>query len=145
MAFPVLIIPALLEASVKVIERLFPDPEQAAQAKLKLFEMEKNGELASLAADTEIAKSQAEINSIEAASDSKFKSWWRPAVGWICVVGLGYQFLLRPLLILGLVLSGITADFAVFDLDVATLGTLLFGLLGLGTLRTWEKRNGMAR
>jgi hypothetical protein len=40
---------------------------------------------------------QIEVNKIEAASSSVFVSGWRPAIGWIGVAAMGYQFLLYPL------------------------------------------------
>ena len=40
---------------------------------------------------------QVDINKIEAASTSVFVSGWRPAVGWVGVAGLAYQFLGYPL------------------------------------------------
>ena len=144
MAIPVVAIPAIVEAGIKIIDRVFPDKEQADKAKLALFEMQQRGELAHLDAEVKLGEAQAQINAVEAASDSKFKSWWRPALGWVCVFGLGYQFLIRPLVILALVVANVQADYSVFDLDVATLATILFGMLGLGYYRTIEKKSGVA-
>jgi hypothetical protein len=143
MAIPALIIPAVIEAGIKVIERIFPDPNEAAKAKLALFEMQQKGELAQLTAEVDIAQAQSEINKIEAADASPFKSNWRPAIGWICAVALLYQFLIRPFLIMALVIAGLTMDYSLLDLDVATLMTLLFGILGLGWYRTAEKIKGV--
>jgi len=143
MAIPALIIPAVIEAGIKVIERIFPDPNEAAKAKLELFKLQQSGELAALAQETDIATAQAEINKVEAASDDLFKSGWRPAVGWICVVGLSYQFFARPTMNFILALSSFTAQMPPLELD--TLMTLLFGILGLGFFRTYEKVNGIPR
>ena len=144
MAIPALAIPALIEVGIKVLDKIFPDPEGAAKAKLALFELNQKGELAALAAETDIATAQAKINEVEAASLSPFRANWRPAVGWVCVVGLAYQFLIRPLLILGLVLGNITMDWSVLNLDMETLLVLLFGILGLGYFRTQEKMRGIS-
>ena len=43
---------ALLDIGGKILDKVFPDPAQAEQAKLKLLEMQQNGELAKIAADT---------------------------------------------------------------------------------------------
>jgi hypothetical protein len=43
---------ALLDIGGKILDKVFPDPAQAEQAKLKLLEMQQNGELAQIAADT---------------------------------------------------------------------------------------------
>jgi hypothetical protein len=42
---------ALLDIGGKILDKIFPDPAQAEQAKLKLLEMQQNGELAQLQAD----------------------------------------------------------------------------------------------
>jgi len=43
---------AILDIGGKILDKVFPDPAQAEQAKLKLLEMQQNGELAQIAADT---------------------------------------------------------------------------------------------
>jgi hypothetical protein len=42
---------ALLDIGGKLVDKFFPDPAQAEAAKLKLLEMQQNGELAQLNAD----------------------------------------------------------------------------------------------
>lgn len=59
---------ALLDIGGKILDKVFPDPAQAEQAKLKLLEMQQNGELAQIAADTAeqqelTARLQADMNS----------------------------------------------------------------------------------
>ena len=73
MAFPLL---ALIPVVEKVFDRIFPDPAQAADAKLKLLEMQQTGELAQLTSDTELAKGQLAINQVEAASAGKIYRRW---------------------------------------------------------------------
>jgi hypothetical protein len=87
-----------------------------------------------------IAKSDAaqlEVNKVEAASQSLFVSGWRPAAGWLCVICLAYQMLIVPVLSAILITLGIYPDFP--TLDKTQLDTLLYGMLGLGTLRTVDK------
>ena len=115
----------------KVLDRVIPDKGAAAEAKLKLLELQQTGELAHLAAETELAKGQLEINKAEAANPNLFVSGWRPCVGWVCCLALAYQFFIRP----ALVTFGKPAP----DLPMGDLITILLGLLGLGTLRTVEK------
>ena len=140
-----LLIPTIIEAGIKVIDKIFPDPNEAAKAKVELFKLQQNGELAVMAQETDIATAQAKINEIEAASPDKFKSWWRPAIGWVCVAGLAYQLLLRPLVIVFFMVMGhANLDFSILSLDLDTLATILFGMLGLGWYRTKEKLNGVS-
>ena len=120
---------ALLDIGGKVIDRVWPDPAQAASAKLELMKLQQSGELAQIAG-------QLEINKIEAANPNLFVSGWRPFIGWICGTGLAYQFLVYPILIAFIP--------KIQQLDMGTLLTLLTGLLGLGAMRTVEKMNGVA-
>lgn len=83
-----------------------------------------------------IAAEQSKTNQIEAASDSLFKSGWRPMVGWVCVGGLAYQLVAQPLITW---LSTIYSWMPPPSLAMDTLLTLLFGILGLGAYRTYEK------
>ena len=128
-----------------LLDKLIPDPQAAADAKLKAIEMAQRGELAQLDADMKLALGQLEVNKAEAASGSLFTSGWRPAVGWICAAGLAYEFLFAPLLPwLLLALAGKQLP-PLPDLPMETLMTLLLGMLGLGGLRTVEKVKGVAR
>jgi hypothetical protein len=91
----------------------------------------------------ENAMAQIEVNKTEAQHASVFVSGWRPAVGWICAIALGYHFILQPMLTLMLSISGITVDLPTFDMT--TLTTVLMGMLGFGGLRTYEKIKGVER
>ena len=126
---------AALDIGGKLIDRLWPDPAQRDAAKLELLRLQQSGELAEMTAQTE-------INKVEAASASVFVAGWRPAVGWVCVAGLFYTFLLRPLLAWA---SGMVDVPVPPPLDMGDLFTLLAGMLGLSASRTFEKVQGVAR
>lgn len=85
----------------------------------------------------EINKAQIEVNKIESGSSSLFKSGWRPFVGWTCGVALCYHFVLQPFLTFVLFSIGKPIELPVFDMS--TLTTVLFGMLGLGGMRSFEK------
>ncbi len=121
----------------KIIDRIFPDPAQADAAKLEILKMQQNGELAKLAADTDLAKGQLAINQAEAASSSLFVSGWRPFIGWVCGGAFAYFFILQPFLAFTLAAFGQSVSLPEFDTE--TLNTVLFGMLGLGTMRSAEK------
>lgn len=70
-----------LDIGGKVIYRIWPDPSQAAAAKLELIKMQQSGELAQMAADVEITKGQMAVNQVEAANTSLFVSGWRTRPG----------------------------------------------------------------
>jgi len=135
-------ISALIGLGKAAIEKIFPDPTARAEATLKLEKLAQEGKLAELNAEVSLLTAQIDVNKIEAASDSLFKSGWRPAVGWTCVCGLFYTFLARPLLIWILLLNNV--DAVPPALDMGDLITLLGGLLGLSSMRTLEKFRGVA-
>ena len=134
------ILGAVVDVAGKVFDRIFPDPVQKAQAQLELFKLQQSGELAELNAEVQLATNQTEINKEEAKSTDRFVSGWRPFIGWICGSGLAVQFIVGPMVTFGAHLAGATIDFPA--LDMGTLLTLLAGMLGLGTMRTFEKVKG---
>ena len=128
-------ISAALDIGGKLIDRLWPDPTQAAAAKLELLKMQQNGDLAVMVAQTD-------INKIEAASSSMFVAGWRPFVGWVGGFGLAYAAILEPMLRLIATLSGYTGEFPAIDTTITM--QILFGLLGLGAMRSYDKVKGVA-
>jgi hypothetical protein len=80
---------------------------------------------------------QIEVNKEEAKHQNVFVSGWRPAVGWTCVTGLAYEFVFAPFI-------GLFVD-KVPTVDTNTLMTLILGMLGLGTMRTYEKAKGVTK
>jgi hypothetical protein len=125
-----------------LLEKIIPDPKAAADAKLKMLDLAQQGQLAALDAEVKLAVGQMEINKEEAKSSSLFVSGWRPACGWVCALALAYQYLLRPLGGVLAALLGVTLP-PLPPLDESLWG-LLFGLLGLGGLRSMEKIKGVA-
>lgn len=129
---------ALLPTITSIIDKILPDPAAAAEAKLKAMELAQKGELAYLDADVKLAVGQMEINKEEAASGSNFRGGWRPSVGWICVAGMGYNFLVVPLLpwlftVFGFVVPPLPS------IATEEMMVLLTGMLGLGGMRTVER------
>jgi len=91
----------------------------------------------------ELAKAQLDVNKTEAAHKSMFVAGWRPAVGWICCIGLGSNYLFIPMANFVLVVSG--SDITVPALDLSEMMPVLMGMLGLGVMRSYEKINGVSR
>ena len=135
-----LLLGGLFDVAKSIIGRIWPDPAQQAQAQMELLKLQQSGELAQLAAATDLAKLQIQVNLEEAKSGSLFISGWRPAVGWVCVVALCYQYIVAPLAPWLLTVFGLTVP-KLPGLD-DTLWQLLAGMLGFGSLRTFEKVKG---
>jgi hypothetical protein len=131
-------IPSLIDIGSKLIDKLIPDKVQADEAKLKLLQLQQDGQLKLEEFKHEEAQSQADINKVEAQSSNLFVAGWRPCIGWMCCIGLFYQFLLQPV-IMGI----ITNEFPV--LDTGTLMALVTSLLGFGGYRTVEKIKGRGK
>jgi hypothetical protein len=115
---------------------LIPDPNARAEAE---------AEYRKALLDATIAESQdqREINRVEAGHRSIFVAGWRPAIGWICVAALAYQYLLRPFALVAAAAWWPDApDLPTLD-DM--LWELIFGLLGMGALRSWDKHAGVAK
>lgn len=137
---------ALLPTISGLLDKLIPDPEARAKAQLDLLKLQQDGVFKELDAQLQINLAQAEINKVEAASQNGFQAGWRPLAGYMCVAGLGYEFLLRPLLPWALTVSGVDAP-PLPSLD-GVLFELMFGMLGLGTLRTadrWKRINALTK
>ncbi len=125
-----------------LVDKLFPDPQAAAAAKVQVMEMAQRGELAQLDAELKMATGQMEVNKQEAANVSLFVSGWRPFIGWICGAAFAYKFVLAPALAFGMTAFGHPITLPV--LDFTEMSTVLLGMLGIGALRTVEKIKGVA-
>jgi len=86
---------------------------------------------------------QLEVNAEEAKHPSIFVSGWRPAVGWIGVLGLAMQYIIQPVVQWVVILTG--NDIPLPDIDTAGLSTILMAILGVAGLRTVEKVKKVAR
>lgn len=136
-------ISAVLDIGGKLIDRLWPDATQRDAARLELLKMQQTGELAQLAAETELAKGQIEVNQAEAGSSSLFVAGWRPWIGWVCGVAFSYHFVVQPLLAFIMAATGHPVTLPTFNMDA--LYTVLLGMLGLGGMRTVEKIRGATK
>lgn len=124
----------------KLGDHFFPDPVQKAEFDHKVLELAQRGEFKEVDALLQSDHGQVQINLEEAKSDDPVKSWWRPMAGWVCVLGMAYQFLIQPL---GSWVFVNTLDWsAAPTLEFESLMAILSGLLGLGYYRTRERLGG---
>ena len=99
---PAAILPTAMTILAGILDNLTGDKRREAEQAMELLKMAQRQ-----------ADGQMEINKEEARSASLFVSGWRPAVGWVCVLGLG---------------------------DV--LVELVCAMLGVGALRSFDKSRG---
>ena len=114
------------------IDRFVETKEEKAAAELLMTK-----------AQQEPDKWQAEINKIEAGHRTLFVAGARPFIMWVCGVGLACNFVLFPIISWALALKGIAIAMPV--IQTGELMTLILSLLGLGSLRTYEKRTGLTK
>lgn len=122
----------------KALDAILPDPKAAADAKIKLLELQQAGALAELDAELKSALAQIAVNQEEAKSTNWFIAGWRPAVGWVCALGLAYVALFEPVArFIASVLFDYRGAFPVIDTSLTM--QVLLGMLGLAGMRTFEK------
>jgi hypothetical protein len=117
--------------------RFIPDKNKRSEAK-EQFESQ------ILNAMVGLVQGQLAINQKEAEHGSIFVAGWRPFIGWVCGSALVWNFIIRPIATWASFLYGVDLE-GMPELNTAELSTILLGMLGLGGLRTYEKRLGVAR
>ncbi len=86
---------------------------------------------------------QIEVNKEQAKHSSLFVSGARPAIMWVCCLGLFWSFFLAPFLNWLIIVTG--SDVSLPTIQTEGLLTLTLSLLGLGGYRSFEKFKGVAR
>ena len=113
-----------------VIDDLHFSGEEKEKLKLQMKEI-----------DAKLKEKQLDINKVEAGHKSLFVAGWRPFLGWISGLSIGYVYLFQPILDMILQMFGVEVDWVV--LDLGQLMPLILGMLGLGGLRSFEKAKGL--
>jgi hypothetical protein len=121
-----------VKAVAGVIDELHTSEEEKEQLKLRFAEVE-----------SKLKEKQLDINKVEAGHRSIFVSGWRPFLGWVSGLSIGYVYLFQPLLDMILQMFGVEVDWVV--LDLGQLMPLILGMLGLGGLRSFEKAKGLTK
>lgn len=121
-----------------VMNRILPREKMSEK---EAADLEQAITLQVLQADWQTVAGQLAANVEEAKHESVFVSGWRPFVGWVCGSAFAYHFVLQPFALFGVALYGAKLP-ELPTLDTATLMPVLMGMLGLGTMRTFEKYQG---
>ena len=127
---------SLIGPVTKLLDKFIEDKDQKAKLAHEIATMSQKYA-------QEIAKGQLEVNKVEAAHKSLFVAGWRPAVGWVCVLGMFGNFITIPFSNFVLALLGI--DIIIPLVPLETMMPVLMGMLGLGAMRTYEKKNAVHR
>lgn len=139
-----LLLGGIVEGIGKIADDLFTSDKERLDAEI---EMRRIG-VEAARIDAGLLAGQHEINKEEAKHASIFVAGWRPAVGWVSVAALAYQFILYPLLTwawawmqsVGLIDHALSPPPL---LDVDALMVLITGMLGIAGARTFERVKGV--
>ena len=116
-----------------VLDDLFTSKEEKAQAEMVLEKLRQQPD-----------KLQVELNKVEAGHRSVFVAGWRPFIGWVCGFAFAYHYILQPFLVFAILALGYELpELPAFEMEA--LQKVMMGMLGLGTLRTFEKMQGKAK
>jgi hypothetical protein len=131
---PLLLAP-LLEFGKDMIGRFVPDKEEARKAEAEFLKLAMDGELKQVIA-------QLQINAQEAAHPSVWVAGWRPFFGWAGGAGFVYATIGQPMLSWWAAIQGWPTP-PTLNLDL--LWVVVTGMLGIGGMRTYEKRTGVTK
>lgn len=144
---PAILIPAIQDIATRIIDKVLPDEEGRTKAKIELSQIDNSYYQDILSKLQSSDNSQTEINKIDAASQDKFQSRWRPFFGWVSGIAYAYALIVQPLLEWSikviLYLDGkLTAlpESPIINIDLMMFG--LTGILGLGLYRSAERITG---
>lgn len=115
------------ESAKGILGMFFPDKTEEEKAKI--------------AAALAVLQAQTDINKAEAQSSDPLQHW-RGGLGWVCVAGYAWNFVVQPLALMLGDASG--HHLTLHPLDIAELSTLTLGMLGLGGLHVAERIKGAA-
>ncbi len=126
----------IIQGVTNVADELITSEEERRQLDLREKEI-----------DQEILLGQMAINQEEAKHKSIFVAGWRPFIGWVGGAALAYQFILYPLLLwiwsmcesAGWIAAGIDPPPV---LNTSALMTVVTGMLGIGIMRSYDKKQG---
>ena len=123
------ILSSLIGPATKLLDKVIEDKDQKNALAHEIATMaERHAQ--------ELAQGQLEVNKVEAAHKSLFVAGWRPAIGWVCALGLFYNVILANII-------GIWVD--VPEIDTTLLVPVMMGMLGLGAMRSYEQVQGVSR
>ena len=129
-------ITSLIPVATKLIGKYIDNKSKKAELASKIATMAQEHA-------QELAKGQIEINKEQAKHPSIFVSGARPAIMWVCCLGLPWQFFIQPIVTYVAILFN--PDFVPLNLEMEGLVMLVTSLLGLGSMRSFEKSKGIAR
>ena len=139
---------AIFELGKSTIDKIWPDPIKRAEELRKLEELHQKGDLAELNAHVQLMLGQLRVNEAEAKHKSIFVAGWRPFIGWTGGAAMAWQFVIYPILLWVWALLGAMNKIPPGVepppvLETGALFTVVTGMLGIGAMRSFDKRGGV--
>jgi hypothetical protein len=131
----VLLLPAILEIGKQVLDRVLPNEEAKRAGELELLKKSVEGDFKQVLA-------QLQINAQEAMHPSIWVAGWRPGFGWAGVVSFVYATMLQPMLTWLATIKGWPLPPVI---DTELLLYVAGTMLGIGGMRTFEKKHGVTK
>ena len=128
----------LVDSVGKIVDELHTSEEEKAAAKIKLKEL-----------DNQLNKAQTDINLADAKSTATglgglLQRIWRPLIGFSCALAIFWEFVLKQFIMFFLAVFEVET-LPLPTLDMGVLMPLVMSLLGMATLRTYEKQKGISK
>lgn len=128
----------LVDSVGKIVDELHTSEEEKAQAKIKIKEL-----------DNALNKAQTDINLADAKSTATglgglLQRIWRPLIGFSCALAIFWEFVLKQFIMFFLAVFEVET-LPLPTLDMGVLMPLVMSLLGMATLRTYEKQKGISK
>jgi hypothetical protein len=138
----------LFDLGKTAIEKIWPDPVKAAEELRKLEALRQSGNLAEMQMTVNLMLAQINVNLQEAKHKSIFVAGWRPWIGWVGGFSLAYAGIIHPILLwVWAMLQAV--DVIPKDMqpppfvESGTLGSIVTGMLGIGAMRSHDKKHGV--
>jgi hypothetical protein len=132
------------EVGKSIITRVWPDPVDQARELFKLEELKQKGDLAGLQSATSLMLAQIKVNEVSAKHPSVFVSGARPAAIWAGVFSMSWAGIFHPLLTWIWAFKGMAGTPPPLIESTALLA-IVSGLLGIGTMRSYDKTKGVSK
>jgi len=114
---------ALIGPVSGLLDKFIEDKDQKAKLAHEIATMGQKHHQEQVLAQLEILKADAKGNWFQAS--------WRPLIGWICGLSLGINYMVSP------IAAGF--GYVIPQADMSVMMPLLFGMLGISGLRSFDK------
>lgn len=121
----------IAELANSIVSRIWPDKTEVQKQQFAL-------ELQKLLSQSSLLTKQMDVNAAEAANPNRTWITWRESVGYICATAFGWFYVVQPVLTYFYVITGHPVPILP-TFDMASLMSLLAGMLGIAGLKTYEK------